>query len=54
MTIQMKLTIPGVVMTAIGGGVWLDFSHIDCTFGLDKSIILVINETNITCMIWLI
>ena len=54
MTIQMKLTVPAVVMTGIGGGVWPFFLHIDCTFGFDKSIILVSNETNITCMIWLI
>ena len=50
----MKLTVPAMVMTGIDGGVWPVFSHIDCTFGFDKSIILVINVTNITCMIWLI
>ena len=46
MNIEMKLTILAVVMTGIGGGVWPVFSHKDWTFGFDKSIILVINETN--------
>jgi hypothetical protein len=46
MNIEMKLTVPAVVMTGIGGGVWPVFSHKVCTFGFDKSIILVINEKN--------
>jgi hypothetical protein len=46
MNIEMKLTVPAVVMTGIGGGVWPFFSHKVCTFGFAKSIILVINEKN--------
>ena len=51
MTIQMKLTVPAGAMTGIGGGVWPFFSHMDCTFGFDESVILVTNERNIACMI---
>ena len=43
----MKLTVPAMLMTGITGGTWMVFSHIDCTFGFDKSNFLVINETNI-------
>ena len=43
MNIEMKLTVPAVVMTGIGGWVWPAFSHKVYTFGFDKSIILVIN-----------
>ena len=51
MTVQMKLTVPAGAMTGIDGGVWPFFSHMDCTFGFDESVILVTNERNITCMI---
>ena len=43
----MKLTVPAMLMTGIAGGTWSVFSHIDCTFGFDKSNFLVINETDI-------
>ena len=46
MNIEMKLTVPAVAMTGIGGGVWPVFSHKVCTFSFDKSIILVINAKN--------
>ena len=51
MTVQMKLTVPAGAMTCISGGVWPFFSHMDCTFGSDESVILVTNERNIACMI---
>ena len=51
MTIQMKLTVSAIAIWGIGGGVWPFFSHMDCTFGFDESVILVTNERNIACMI---
>ena len=53
MIIERNLTVPAGVMTGIGEATWPCFSHIVCTFVLDESIILVSNETNITCMLWL-
>lgn len=43
----MKLTVPATLMTGIDGGTWSFVSHIDCTFGFDKSNFLFINETDI-------
>ena len=43
----MKLTVPATLMTGISGGTWPFFSHIDCTFGFDRSNFLFINETDI-------
>ena len=54
MTIQMKLTVSAIPIWGIGGGVWPFFSHTDCTFCFHESVILVSNETNIACMIWLV
>ena len=51
MSIQMKLTMSAGAMTGIGGGVWPFFSHMDCTFAFDESVILVTNGRNIACMI---
>ena len=54
MSIQIKLTVVPGAITGIGGAVWPVFSHTDCTFGFDDSVILVSNETNTTWMFWLI
>ena len=51
MSIQIKLTVVPGAITGIGGAVWPFFSHMDCTFGFDESVILVTNERNIACMI---
>ena len=52
MSIQTKLTVLPGAITGIGGAGWPDFSHTDCTFGFDDSVILVSNETNmaLACM----
>ena len=43
----MKLTVPAMLMTGIGGGTWPFFSHIGCTFSFDKSNFLFINKMDI-------